>query len=161
MISSTWRKSANNVSAVVITLCLEEGSLEVDVVKGKMVVGTELAGQTEARTTGCRAVCLLFMLLPVLKSLQNPSSLALVKCAVLLPLDRQDPTSLNEILWSDLPQIDQIKDIVLQPGLVFQTLCFWKDRLSVALTSFLDRSGLLARKDSSRADSLRILCREP
>ena len=117
---------------------LEEGSLEVDVVKGKMVVGTELAGQTKARATGCWAVCLLFILLPVLETLQNPSSLALVKCAVLLPLDRQDPTSLNEIPWSDLPQIDQIKDIVFQPGLVLDTFGFRELLLISSLVSRAD-----------------------
>ena len=130
---------------------LEEGSLEVDVVKGKMVIGTELAGQTEARATGCWTVCLLFILLTVLESLQNPSSLALIECAILLPLDRQDPTSLNEVLWSDFSQVDQIKDIVLQPRLVLDTFGL---RKLLLVSSLVRRADFLSRAIRSGQERL-------
>ena len=107
------------------------------------MVGTELACQTEARATGCRTVCLLLVLLTVLESLQDPSGLALVKGAILLPFNRQDPPSLDEVLRPDLSHIDQLKDLVLQPGLVLCSFCLCKLLLVGSLVrgaDFLPRS---------------------
>ena len=43
-VSCFWWESTDNVSIIVIAFSLEEGCLEVDVIKRKMLVRTELAG---------------------------------------------------------------------------------------------------------------------
>ena len=100
--SLRW-KSTDNVPVVVVALTLEEGRFEVDVVERKMAAGSQLTGEAEAGTTGCWTIRLLVVLLAILKALQNPTSLALVESPVLLPLDCQDPTALNEVFRLYLP----------------------------------------------------------
>ena len=43
-ISSFWWESADNVPVAVIALSLKESGLQVDVIEGKVVVGSKLAG---------------------------------------------------------------------------------------------------------------------
>ena len=75
---------------------------------------------------------MLLILLFVQESLKNPSCLNLDKVAVLVPLDGENPSASNKAFAGYLPEIDQLKDIVVNPGLIFLEFSF-KEVLDILL----------------------------
>ena len=111
------------------------------------VVGSKLACQTESWSRGSRRVGLLLILLLVQEALKHPAGLGLDKVTVFVTLNGQDPASTNKVLALYLAQVNQFKNVVVNPRLVFSLLGFDKVLIIVALfclVGFLARAGLLA-----------------
>ena len=55
----------------------------------------------------------------VQESLENPSCLDLNKVTVFVSFDGKYPSATNKIFAGNLPEINQLEDIIVNPGLVF------------------------------------------
>ena len=85
--TSLRRKLANDVAGKIIVFPLEECSLEVNVAKMPSRGSTLLARKAKTRAGGGGRISLLVKPLFILKATQNPTSLALDKCAILVTLE--------------------------------------------------------------------------
>ena len=68
----------------------------------------------------------------VQESLKNPSCLNLDKVTVFVPLDGENPSASNKVFAGYLSEVNQLKDIIVNPGLVFLEFCF-KEILEILL----------------------------
>ena len=80
-----------------------------------VAIGCKLARHPEAWSGGRRRVNLLVHLLFVLKTLENPSCVALQELSVFISLQGKDPTSLDKVPGRMFSHVDEIIDIVLHP----------------------------------------------
>ena len=49
--------------------------------------------------------------------MQDPSGLALLKFAISISLDCEHPLASHKVLWLEFPDIDEIEDVIVEPGL--------------------------------------------
>ena len=63
-------------------------------------------------------------LLFVLETSQCPSCFCLEEVTLLVRLDGEHPSSGHIISWDDLPGVNKIKNLVVNPGFVLQVFCF-------------------------------------
>ena len=64
--------------------------------------------------------------------MKNPSCLNLDKVTVFVPLDGENPSASNKVFAGYLSEINQLKDIVVNPGLVLLEFSF-KEILDILL----------------------------
>ena len=51
-----------------------------------------------------------------LRTSEYPTSLALLEVAISVPFNGENPSSSDEVLWLELPDVDEVKHIVVKPG---------------------------------------------
>ena len=64
--------------------------------------------------------------------MKNPSCLNLDKVTVLVTLDGENPSASNKVCAGNLSEINKLKDIVVNPGLIFLEFGF-KEILDILL----------------------------
>ena len=58
----------------------------------------------------------------VLKTTQHPACLALLELAISIPLNGQHPSAGDKVLRLELPDVDKVKDIIVEPRLDLRRL---------------------------------------
>ena len=81
----------------------------------------------------------MLILLLVQEALKHPAGLGLDKVAVFVTLYGQNPASTDKILALYLSQVNQFKNIIVNPGLVFSLLGI--DKVLIMLALELSSSG--------------------
>ena len=76
-----------------------------------------LAKKSQSRSRRSRAVRLLSILLAVLKTTQHPACLALLELAISIPFNSKNPSAGDKVLGFELPDVDKVKDIIVEPRL--------------------------------------------
>ena len=104
-----WWQLTYDITIHIIRLSLKRGCFEINVEKISTFAGCHLAG-------GRRGLGLEVILLLVLENSQYPSSLLPEGVPLLVGLDGEYPSSGHIVLRCDLPQINEIKNLIVNPG---------------------------------------------
>ena len=89
-------------------------------------VDCHLATHPKSWSCGSKGIGLLVILLPVLGTSQYPSGLCLEEVALLVILDGEHPLSGHTVVWFDLPHVNGIKDLTVNPRFVLKMFRFSK-----------------------------------
>ena len=104
-----WWQLTCDITIHIIRLSLKRGCFEINVEKISTFAGCHLAG-------GRRRIGLEVNLLLVLENSQYPSNLLPEEVALLVGLDGEYTSSGHTVLRCDLPQINEIKNLIVNPG---------------------------------------------
>ena len=93
--------------------------------------------ETHPKSRSCRSrrISLQVILLFVLESSQHPSRLCLEEVALLVGFNGKFPSSCHVILRIELPQINEVKNFIVNPG--FPLEVFRSSKLLVVSSYFL------------------------
>ena len=80
--------------------------------------GCHLATHPKSGSCGSTGIGLLTFLLSVLETSQHPSGLCLEKVTLFVRLHVEHPSSRHHIFRLDLPHVDEIKKLVVNPRFV-------------------------------------------
>ena len=114
-VTGLGRKLANNLATSVVMFPLKKRSLEVHVRKVPPPISRDLAKRSKSRSGAGWRIDLLVVFLPILESSKDPTCLALVKAAILLAFDREDPTTADQIASGDLVEVHKFINIIVKP----------------------------------------------
>ena len=111
--------------------------------------GCHLATHPKSGSCGSRGIRLLIFLLFVLETSQHPSGLCPEEITLFVRLDGEHPSSGHIISRLDLPHVDEIKILVVNPGSVLQNVLLQQTVCSILvllelMVSFRARDLLLA-----------------
>ena len=108
---------------------------KVNVEKIPTFAGCHQATHPKSWSCGRRRIVLLVIFLFILETSQYPSSLRPEEVALFVGLGGKYPSSGHMILRFELPQINEIKNLIVNPGFPLEVLCF--SELLVVSSSFL------------------------
>ena len=84
---------------------------------GPPIGSSILAKKSQTWSCRSRAIRLLSILLSVLKTSKHPSCLALLELAISVPFNGKHPSACDKVLGFELPDVDKVEDVVVEPGL--------------------------------------------
>ena len=121
-----WWQLTYNITIHIIRLSLKTGCWEINLEKIPTSAGCHLATHPNSWSCGRRGIGLQVILLLVLETSQYPSSLRPEKVALFVRLDGKYPSSCHIILRFDLPHVNEIKNLIVNPGFVLMMFRFSK-----------------------------------
>ena len=130
--SNTWRMTCfwwqltYGMTIHMIRLSLKKGCFEINVEKITTFAGCHLATHPKSWSCGSKGIGLYVILLLVLETSQYPSSLRPEEVALLVSLDGEYPSSGHMVLRFDLPQINEIRNLIVNPGFPLEVFRFSK-----------------------------------
>ena len=125
----------HDITVHIIGLSLEKSCFEINMKKIPSFTGCHLTTHSKSWSCGRRRISLLVILLFVLETSQYPSGLCLEEIKLFVRLDGEHPSSCDISSRLDLSQVDEIKNLVVNPG------CFASaNSLQYPLTSWTEAS---------------------
>ena len=125
-----WLQFTHNVSFHTIRLSSKESCLKINVKNGLTFAGCHLATHPKSGSCGSKGIRLLIFLLFVLETSQYPSGRRLEEVMLFVRLDGEHPSSSHRICRLNLPHVNEIKNLIVNPGFVlvvssyFLSWCF-------------------------------------
>ena len=111
-----WLQFTHNVSFHTIRLSSKESCLKINVKNGPTFAGCHLATHPKSGSCGSKGIRLLIFLLFVLETSQYPSGLRLEEVTLFVRLDGEHPSSSHRISRLNLPHVNEIKNLIVNPG---------------------------------------------
>ena len=108
-----WWQLTYDITIHIIRLYLKKGCFEIKMRKIPTFAGCLLATRPKSWSCGRRGIGLQVILLFVLESSRYPSRLCPEEVALLVGLDGKYPSSSRIILRFELPQINEVKNLIL------------------------------------------------
>ena len=121
-----WWQLTHNVTVHTMRLLLKESCLKIIVKNAPTFAGFHLATHPKSGSCGSRRIRLLTFLLFVLETSEYPFSLCLWEVAMFVRLDGKHPSSGHIISRLNLLHVNEIKNLVVNPGSVLPMFCFSK-----------------------------------
>ena len=107
----------HNITTHTIRLSLKESCFKINVKDVPTLAGSRVATHPKSGSCGSRRFCLLIFLLLVLETSQYPSCLfCLEEVTLFVCLDGEHPSPSHIISRLNLPHVDEIKNLVINPG---------------------------------------------
>ena len=116
----------HNITTHTIRLSLKESCLKINGKDVAIFAGSRVTTHPKSRSCGSRRICLLTFLLFVLKTSQYPPGFCLEEVTLFVCLDGEHPSPSHIISRLNLPHVDEIKNLVINPGFLLLVLCFSK-----------------------------------
>ena len=115
---------SHNITVHIIRLFLKKSCLKINVKKIPTFAGCHLATHPKSRSCGSKGIGLLVLFLRVLEASQHSSGFCLEEVALFIRLDGEHASSRHILFRFDLPHVDEIKNLIINPRFVFKMFCF-------------------------------------
>ena len=124
-----------DITIRIIRLSLKKGCFEINVEKISTFTGGHLATHPKSWSCGIRGTGLLVILLLIMETSQYPSGVCPEEVSLLFGLDGDHPSSGHIVRRFDLSQVNEIKNFIVNPGIVLEM--FRSSKLLVVSFYFL------------------------